>query len=61
MSTTVSSGTGIGGAAIILAWISGVVIVKGFWLTTASILFFPYGIYVFLERLMEFYGMIGTL
>ncbi len=58
---TVSSGTNIGSVIMIAAWVAGWVLSKGFWLMAASIIFPPYSWYLVLERLMEFYGLIGTL
>jgi len=36
----------------IIAWLAGIVIAKGFWITTASVLFPPFAWYLLVERLM---------
>jgi len=39
-------------------WIGGVVLAKGFWATTAGIFFFPYALYLVVERVMQMLGMV---
>jgi hypothetical protein len=43
---------------IMLPWLSGVVLAKGFLATLTSILFAPYGWYLTVEKLMQMAGMI---
>lgn len=56
-----SSGTSIGAVILVIAWLGGLVIVKGFWLMAVAIVFPPYAWYLFVEKLMEYWGLLGTL
>lgn len=47
--------TSIGGLIILLLWITGVVIAKGFWMTLATIIVAPYSIYIVIERVLLTY------
>ena len=42
----------------IIMWICGIVIAKGFWSTFFSVLIFPYGWYLVIEKIMIFYGVV---
>ena len=37
---------------IFVGYIAGIVLAKGFWLTTAAIFFAPYSLYLVVEKLM---------
>ena len=52
----INNSTGI--AFLTASWISGIVIIKGFWLTVATILLPPFGMYVFFERMMQFFNIL---
>ncbi len=41
-----------------IAWVAGIVLAKGFWLTLLSIVFPPYAWYLLIEKLMAHYGFI---
>lgn len=43
-------------SVILILWISGIVVVKGFWPTTFCILMPPYAIYIFIEHLFKYLG-----
>lgn len=38
------------------SWLMGIVIAKGFWATTAAIIFFPYAWYLTIEKIMQLNG-----
>ncbi|MES3041822.1 MAG: hypothetical protein V4730_11825 [Pseudomonadota bacterium] len=42
----------ISGWLAIFAWLAGVVLAKGFWITTAAIFFPPFGWYLVVEKLI---------
>lgn len=41
---------------IIMAWIAGIVLAKGFWSTVAAIFFVPWGWYLIVERAKQSWG-----
>ena len=45
-------------SVILILWISGVVVAKGFWSTAFCILMPPYAIYIFTEHLFKYLGFI---
>jgi hypothetical protein len=42
---------------ILVGYIAGIVLAKGFWLTTAAIFFAPYSLYLVVEKLMMLGGL----
>lgn len=44
--------------SIFFLWIAGIVIAKGFWSTFFSIFIPPYALYLIVERLLSFGGII---
>ena len=46
--------------AMIVPWIMGIVLAKGFWATAAAITVPPYAWYLVAERLMQMAGMISA-
>lgn len=55
------NGTSIGAVILVAAWLGGLVIVKGFWLMAVAIVFPPYAWYLFVENLMQYWGLLGAL
>lgn len=51
-STKVSIGTSFGSVLGALIWMAGVVMAKGFWMTTFAIFFPPYGFYKVTEKIL---------
>jgi hypothetical protein len=47
------------GILLLVAWIAGIVIAKGFWSTLIAITFPLWSWYLVLERLMYAYGILG--
>jgi hypothetical protein len=45
-------------AIILIIWIGGIVIAKGFWSTSVAVLFPPWAIYLFVERVFQMYGLV---
>ena len=45
---------------IVIPWLVGLVLAKGFWLTTAAIFFPPYAWYLVIERAMVAMGLVGA-
>ena len=43
---------------LILFWIAGIVLAKGFWSTFFSIVLVPYGWYLVIEKILIMYGII---
>ena len=43
---------------IVIPWVAGAVLSKGFWLTTAAIFFPPYAWYVVVERALVAIGWV---
>jgi hypothetical protein len=41
---------------MVLPWLAGTVLAKGFWLTTAAILFPPYAWYLVVQRMLVAIG-----
>lgn len=39
-------------------WVAGMVIAKGFWSTTISIVFFPWALYLVVERILQMWGVV---
>lgn len=54
----ISTPSGVGGAILTVLWIMGIIIEKGFWLVLATMIFPPYGIYVSIQHLMKFFGVL---
>ncbi|MDQ0082912.1 uncharacterized membrane protein YqaE (UPF0057 family) [Variovorax boronicumulans] len=48
----------IGGLLMLLAWLVGAVLAKGFWSTVFSIFFPPWGWYLIVERAMHLWGLL---
>jgi len=48
---------GILGIFIISAWISGIVLAKGFFSTFFAMVFAPYSFYLVAEKLLHFYNI----
>lgn len=48
----------LAGLLVILVWLMGAVLAKGFWSTFFAIFFFPYGMYLTVERVMILTGFI---
>lgn len=46
------------GLILLIGWVSGVVLAKGFWMTFATIFAFPYAWYLVIEKLMSIGGLI---
>lgn len=46
------------GAVAIIAWIAGVVLAKGFWLTTVAVCFPFYAWYLLIEYAMKTFGVV---
>jgi hypothetical protein len=46
------------GLIILIAWMFGIVLAKGFWSTLVSIIFFPWGLYLTVEHFAWFFGLI---
>ena len=44
---------------IVLPWLSGIVLAKGFWTTTIAVLFPPYAWYLVVERTLMVLGWAG--
>jgi hypothetical protein len=42
--------------AIIIIWVAGIVIAKGFWTTTFAILLAPFSFYLVIEKVMTSQG-----
>lgn len=42
---------------LILLWLAGIVIAKGFWSTFFSIIFLPYSWYLVIEKIILYYGI----
>lgn len=45
---------------IVLPWLAGTVLAKGFWLTIVAIFFPPYAWYLVVERALVAIGWIGS-
>lgn len=43
---------------VLLLWIAGIVIAKGFWSTFFAIFFAPYSFYLVVEKLLLFWGIV---
>lgn len=39
-------------------WFGGIVLAKGFWATLTTIFFFPYALYLVVERVMQMLGVV---
>lgn len=48
----------IGGLAMLVMWWGGVAIAKGFWWKAVSLLVPPFGMYVFIVRILEMWGVV---
>lgn len=47
----------IGSAIVVVSWIAGVVLARGFWSTVSAVFFPPYAWYLLVERFMEAFGL----
>jgi hypothetical protein len=56
MKLTGVSMNSIGSAFLVVLWIAGVVVAKGFWSTLFSIFVFPWGWYLAVEHFMALAG-----
>lgn len=45
-------------AVVVVLWLAGIVLAKGFWSTFFSVLIAPYGWYLVVEKIMHFYGVV---
>jgi hypothetical protein len=43
---------------IVTPWLAGIVLAKGFWSVTFSILFFPYAYYLVVEKVLTIWGWV---
>ena len=43
---------------LIIGWISGIVIAKGFWSSFFAIVFAPYSLYLTVERILQVNGLL---
>lgn len=40
---------------VLIMWVAGIAIAKGFWSTFFAIFFFPYSWYLVIEKILKFY------
>lgn len=49
---------GIAGLILVILWMSGIVVVKGFWWTVLTITIPPVGVYFGVELFLKFFGVL---
>ena len=49
---------GIAGLILVVLWMSGIVVVKGFWWTALTIIIPPVGVYFGVELFLKFFGVL---
>lgn len=59
---TLYNGASIGQAVLAItavsSWLGGIALVKGFWMTVLAIIIPPYAWYLFVEKFMQFFGIL---
>lgn len=53
-----SFGQGIMYIIVVVTWLAGIVLTKGFWMTVAAICIPPYAWYLLVERAMQVMGVV---
>lgn len=48
----------IAGLILVILWMSGIVVVKGFWWTLLTIILPPFGVYFGVELFLKFFGVL---